>query len=304
MKKVTIIVPTYKKFDNLENNLISIFTQTYPSIELIITDDGSKNYDEKLIRELVNKLKDKRKDIKIILIHHPENLGSVRNINEAIKISTGDFIFPLAQDDQFYDEKVIENIVGQFKGNICTTYRECVLENGEVFEVLPEKKRIVKLNSKENYLDLLVNGNYISGACTYYRRKIFEKYGFFDENMKLLEDYPYYLILLKNKEPINFIPIKAIKYNYGGISTSKIINTTLLKDFQNAFKREKKAIENCKYIKRILEYNVRNIESTLNKKQKIQLYFKYFDITFIKIVKKVFGINIYDILINIGIIHE
>ena len=65
-----------------------------------------------------------------------------KNFNEAVKISTGDYIFPLAQDDEFYDEKVIENIVENFKGNICTTFRECISKEKRIIGVFPEKKRI------------------------------------------------------------------------------------------------------------------------------------------------------------------
>ena len=49
MKKVSVIVPIYKKYDNLKKNLISIFIQSYNEIELIITDDGSNNFEVKFL---------------------------------------------------------------------------------------------------------------------------------------------------------------------------------------------------------------------------------------------------------------
>ena len=44
MPLVTIILMTYKKFDNIFKALDSVFCQTYSNIELIVTDDGSPNF--------------------------------------------------------------------------------------------------------------------------------------------------------------------------------------------------------------------------------------------------------------------
>ena len=43
----TVVVLTYKQFDNLQRNLNSIFIQTYDNIEIIISDDGSQNFQKK-----------------------------------------------------------------------------------------------------------------------------------------------------------------------------------------------------------------------------------------------------------------
>ena len=298
---VTIIVPTYRNFNNLDKNLLSIFNQTYNNIELIISDDGSENYDESLIDNIIEKYKNLNKNLKIKKIHHLKNIGTVKNANYAIKNSTGKYIFFLAQDDIFYNEKVVEEIINNFGENlICTTYRNCLSEE-EFIEVLPNKERLEKLNTKNSYLDLLVNGNYISGACTYYKKEVFEKYGYFDEKMRLLEDFPYYLEILRNKEKIGFIPIKSINYFLGGISTTKKINLVLLEDFKHTYLRE---VENAKgYLKRILKFNIKITENILLSENPKKCYLSYPDIAIIKVINKLFKINLYNFLIKIKIIH-
>lgn len=300
---VTIIVPTYNNFNNLEKNLLSIFNQTYNNIELIISDDGSENYDEIFINNIIEKYKNLNTKLKIKKIHHLKNIGTVKNANYAIKNSTGRYIFFLAQDDIFYNEKVVEEIVNNFGENlICTTYRNCLSETGKFLEVLPNKKRLEKLSTKESYLDLLVNGNYISGACTYYKREVFEKYGYFDEKMKLLEDFPYYLKILKNREKIGFIPIKSINYFCGGISTTKKINLTLVEDFKKVYLRELKDTKG--YLRRVLQFNIKMTDNLLLNKKNSKKYLTYPDIAIIKLVNKILKINLFNFLIKIGIIYE
>ena len=120
--------------------------------------------------------------------------------------------------------------------------------------------------------------------------------------MKLLEDFPYYLKILRNKENIGFVPIKSINYFLGGISTAKKINLVLLEDFKQTYLRE---IESAKgYLKRILKFNVKITENILLSKNPKKCYLSYPDIAIIKVINKLFKINLYNFLIKIGFIYE
>ena len=53
------------------------------------------------------------------IIQHDENVGTVKNMNGAILESHGEYIFPLAHDDVYYDNKVIEEWVSETKRYNC-----------------------------------------------------------------------------------------------------------------------------------------------------------------------------------------
>ena len=233
---VTVEMLTYNKFQYLEDAINSVFMQDYPNIELIISDDGSKNFDVHYIETILSKKSDNIKNVKII--RHEQNVGTVKNLNGCIKSSSGQFFIGLSSDDMFKDNKVISDVVDYFlkTGALVVTSKRALFRNDiNDYEVLPTDDDIKYLFNGRLYQRLVV-GNFISGACTFYSKKLFDKFGLFDEDYRLLEDYPQYLRLAREGVPINFYDRITIYYRDGGISSSK--NNILRKDFALAIKKE------------------------------------------------------------------
>lgn len=92
MKKVSVIMSTYKTQENfLRNSINSILNQTYKSIELIIVVDG----DEENL-EIVNEYKN---DDRVKIINNKINIGLPKSLNKALKASTGEYIARMDADD-------------------------------------------------------------------------------------------------------------------------------------------------------------------------------------------------------------
>lgn len=237
---VSVIVLTYKKFDYFKECIDSILKQTYSRIELIISDDGSENFNRDFIEGYINENK-KSNIVSVQIIHHP-NLGTVKNYNQAIKASHGKYIVNLAVDDCFYDESAVSNIAEFFeetKALIVTAYREVYDEKfQEEIERLPYRKYLSTLRTNKNIYQILCKGNFFSGACTYYSKAFFEQYGLFSESYVLLEDYPKYLEATRRGCPIGFLEKTTLKYRMGGISTSGKIHPLLKKDYETAIEKE------------------------------------------------------------------
>ncbi|MGL5777569.1 glycosyltransferase [Cetobacterium sp.] len=279
---VTVIILTYNRFEYIKDAIESVLSQDYENIEIIISDDASKNFDIKSIKEILSKSKKNIKRTEIIV--NERNLGTVKNYNNAIKISKGEYFIGLASDDIFRSDSIISEIVNIFEeGSLIVTAKRGIyttdLKNR--IEVLPQKKEVEFLknkSSKEIYYYLLKRGNFISGASTYYSRKLFEKYGLFDEEFLLLEDYPYYLNLFRNGECIKIYDKESIKYRMGGVTSGKIKNYKLLKDMELLGKREKKYNLKNYFIKRVLKsFEIKN--------QILKIIF-YPDVIFIKFLEQ------------------
>lgn len=101
---VSVIIIGYDNFDFLFEAVESVLRQDYPNIELIISNDGSPDFDGRALSDYISA--HKRDNIKnIILNQNPENLGTVRHLNVAFPMATGEYITYFAADDAMYCEK-------------------------------------------------------------------------------------------------------------------------------------------------------------------------------------------------------
>lgn len=227
---VTIITLTYQDFTGLEKTIRSVFEQDLSlveSVQYIIADDGSDNFNKEFIDSEINKYLYDNDKVRSINIYSNEiNVGTVRSFNRAVSVSDGDIIIPLSSADEFYSSMSLSSIVKAFcksSAPIITARRE-ISSNGKKLAVRPNKRFVEKIKNQSvpNLLKTLaIRGNFISGACTYYRRAFLEEIGGFDESYVLLEDYPFYLRALNQGHVIGFLDIITMKHQVGGVSSRK-----------------------------------------------------------------------------------
>lgn len=195
---ISVITLTYKNYDRLFQTIKSVIIQDYPNIEYIISDDGSGDFPEDEVRKFINdNTKDKSFNYKILV--NKNNLGTVKNFNNAINKSSGYFIFPLSCNDFFVDSHVvseIEDVFNRTNSEIVITSR-INYNNNKLKCFIPhinERKQISKLDdSHKQYKALVMTEHYemFIGCSTYYNKRVFDKYGLFDEKYRLLEDLPF-----------------------------------------------------------------------------------------------------------------
>lgn len=218
MKKVTVLTTTYKKFDNIKKNIESVYMQDYGNIQYIISDDGSETFDENYIRSL---LPNNRPDIEVIIYHHKKNIGTVKNLNNAINIGTGEIYIPLSQDDSFATPTAISAIVRYFEDNsseLITYKRAGVNAQGDVLSTYPveEKVNLLKTGRQKDILEEECASSFISGSSTSYSKSILEKYNGFDEKYVLIEDMPFYIRAMIDGTKMDYLDEVIIYYGMQG----------------------------------------------------------------------------------------
>lgn len=106
---VSIVVLSYNNLEYLFETLNSIFIQTHSDVELIIADDGSERFFESEIEKYI--IENKKSNIKsYAILHSANNKGTVKNINNSLKICNGEIIKFIGADDLFFDKNVIEKV--------------------------------------------------------------------------------------------------------------------------------------------------------------------------------------------------
>ncbi len=98
---VSIIIVSHNQGDFVQDAIDSALNQTYPNIELLIIDDGSKDQTQQLIKAV-------SADCKSILI--AESIGYCKAFNRGFSESNGRYIIDLSGDDILMPSRVEEGV--------------------------------------------------------------------------------------------------------------------------------------------------------------------------------------------------
>lgn len=264
---VSIVVVTYNFEKIIEECLKSIENQTYKNLEIIISDDCSKDKTLEICKKWYE-LNKKKYNIQIL--SSLQNDGVTKNINKGVRVAKGEWVKILAGDD-ILKEDAIKNFMN-FK-NI--EKAEVIFSKAETFmvkngvkikgEILPSKEdeKFYYMSYKEKW-NLLLEDNKIVAPAAIIRRTLLEKMNFFDERFKMVEDWPFWIKLLKNDVKFHYYPVITVYYRKSNASVSgkkenekvnKIIHNFKKEYYEYIYKKEVKSkiMKLCKRVEIIRE---------------------------------------------------
>lgn len=99
-EKVTVIIFCYNQEDFIAKAIKSVTEQTYSNLEILISDNGSKDNSKRIISEFA------ALDSRIKFFDYEENLPLSVRQNTLSKLSKGDFISLLYADDYYLEDKI------------------------------------------------------------------------------------------------------------------------------------------------------------------------------------------------------
>ena len=242
MPLISVIIPSYYSPD-LFATLKSVVTQDYPRIQPVVVDDGTEGFDPMEVGNWFS-AQNRGNLEQIQVLQNPENRGTVFTMNRALKQCRGEYIFNLACDDEFCDEKVLSDWVAEFQktgAQVMTAYRAVYDEKLEVcrgVEPQPQQVRDLEQKSPQALFEDLARANYVFGSCTARTAESFRKYGAYDEGYRLIEDHPAILSLLRQGERIGFFHRTVVKCRTGGTSSAENYNEAYAADVDRILTRE------------------------------------------------------------------
>lgn len=243
---VSIFLTTYRNFTGIYRTLDSVFAQRNVQIELVVSDDGSPNWDEHKddIVEYIEK--NKSEEICSVVINHlPENKGTVKNCNSALELCQGKYMKGLGPGDELAQSEALAewvSVAEKLEADVvfCPLAR-IDINTGEQIGVSPSYegvKALAKL-SQEDLLNRLCLSNCFSSLGMLIKRDVLKSFGGFDERYKFVEDWSFGLKLLKNKCRLELYPKAMINYETGGISSGMTpLAKAYYQDMKNTIKYE------------------------------------------------------------------
>lgn len=184
--KISVITIVYNDVKHIEGTILSVVNQTYPDLEYIIIDGGSKDGTVDIIKKYSGKLsywvseKDK---------------GIYDAMNKGLRVATGDFVWFINSGDKIHEANTIEKFIGTIDKETDVVYGETVLINdsGDILG-MRRKKAPENLTWRSFFTGMMV-----CHQSVLVRREIAPVY---NEKYRLSADFEWVLVSLKKARKI------------------------------------------------------------------------------------------------------
>lgn len=230
MKKISVIILSYNSGEMLFETIDSVLKQNFEKIEIIIADDHSDLFNESAVVSYINTNK-KDKNVECVISRNDVNLGTVKNLNKALNIASGDYIKIIAGDDVFPNNDIFNAHVSLLEENPNSYFVV-----GDIVQCDSKMKPMQTLgffNHKINLASNPLSKKDIKRLIRFYpyllatqaitfRKKFFEDYGLYNENYKLVEDLSFLIKVIDQNISYSYLHIESVCHrNDSGVSSNK-----------------------------------------------------------------------------------
>lgn len=221
---VSIVILAYEDYSSLEITIKSILNQNYDNMEIILSDDCSKQYSYHQIKSIIKQI-DIRTNNVIKIYRNEENMGVVAHANKVAQKCRGKYIKFLPLGDYFATSQSLTILVDKIQNSKCKIVTSPSIiyekETGNALYQFPSNRRLNKLINKNpsKQFSVISKNNIISAVGTIFDREFFENGGF-DEKYIHLDDWPTWLRYFRMGNIMEFVTTPTVYYQIGGISSN------------------------------------------------------------------------------------
>ena len=210
--KLSIVTINYNNAEGLRNTLASVAVQTYRDIEHVIVDAASTDGSTDIIKEYTDTFKH------TVIWSSEKDNGIYDGMNRGIKKATGDYIQILNSGDILAAPDVTERMVSALKanGNPEFLYGNMIKKDYSTGKMIGKSEKVEY--SLRNYYTGTMNHD-----CCYIRKDLFDTYGLYDESLKIVSDWKWFLqaIGLGRIKPV-YTDIDVTIFDASGISETNL----------------------------------------------------------------------------------
>ena len=224
--KLSIITINYNNAEGLRKTLASVASQTYANIEHIIVDGSSTDGSVEVIREYESSLASRLKWVS------ERDSGIYNAMNKGIRMATSEYIQILNSGDKLFDANVTQRMIEHLDQINSQNENPIGILYGNMIKEYPDGRRVKDTCGGGDYTPESFYYFYrgtLNHDCTYIRRDLFEKYGLYNEEMKICSDWEWYVraIVLGGEKTV-YTNIDVTVFDMTGISETNGKNRELI----------------------------------------------------------------------------
>jgi glycosyltransferase involved in cell wall biosynthesis len=193
----------------IEEQIRSILDQLQPEDELIISDDASADRTRKIIRSF--------QDSRILVSMNPHCVGPVKNFENALKRTRGEYIFLADQDDVWMPHKVDKMFAALKENDLVLS--DCWITDENLNR--QEETFFQRNQSRQGLVKNLLRNSYI-GCCMAFHRSVLDKILPFPEKIPMHDQW--IGLVAESNFRVRFIAEPLIYYRRHAYSVSSSAN--------------------------------------------------------------------------------
>lgn len=202
MALISIITINYNNAAGLQKTIDSVIGQTYKDLEFIVIDGGSTDGSVEIIKKNSGKITN--------WVSEKDN-GIYNAQNKGAKKATGDYCLFLNSGDFLAETTTLEKAAKELTKDI--VFGDLLIEDAD-----GKRKHGISPDVLDVYHFMIST---LWHPCTFIKRNLFEKYGYYNEDYKITADYEFFIRVILKKE-VSYKHIKQFitVFNTGGIGSS------------------------------------------------------------------------------------
>lgn len=216
--RLSIVTINWNNAAGLEKTMQSVAAQTYKEFEYIVIDGSSTDDSVKVIKTHENGFDHLK------WVSEPDT-GIYNAMNKGIRMASGDYIQILNSGDCLAADNVTERMLTALEkaGEPSILY-------GNMIKCFPDGRKMLDKSFEGKEITML--GMYtgtLNHDPAYIRRNLFEKYGYYDESLKIVSDWKWYLqaIIFGGEKP-KYVDVDVTLFDMTGISENGGQNRNLI----------------------------------------------------------------------------
>ena len=225
--KLSIITINRNNAEGLEKTLRSVAAQSIREFEYVVIDGASTDG----CVEVIKKYEAQFAHLK--WVSEPDR-GIYNAMNKGLRMTTGDYIQILNSGDCLASNDILERMLAALEeaGNPSILY-------GNMVKCFPDGRKMVdKCFAGQEITMLGMYTGTLNHDPAYIRRDLFEKYGYYDESLKIVSDWKWYMqaIILGDEKP-QYVDLDVTLFDMTGISENADSKEMIRKERETVLKQ-------------------------------------------------------------------
>ena len=199
--KLSIITINYNNKSGLQKTINSVINQTYTNYEYIIIDGGSIDGSKEVMERYEDKI--------TYWVSEPDK-GIYNAMNKGIREAKGEYCFFLNSGDWLINNNILSLV-----------FYDNIIDEDIVYGDI--ETSIGKITYPERVTLLYFIHNSICHQASFIKRSLFQKYGFYSENYKIISDWEFFVVcIIKNNNSYKKIAHTISHYDIDGVSSNNL----------------------------------------------------------------------------------